>query len=108
METKSVTKLYEQLAQKIGRTEAESLTQFIDVKIKDELGNKIEILATKQDLFALKEEMHALRLSTKDEIHLLRNEMNENALSIKKWVLGIFITLVIMILGLYAGNFLKH
>ncbi|WP_207510908.1 hypothetical protein [Longitalea luteola] len=89
METVTLTKLYEVLAQKIGRSEAECLTHYVDVKVKTELCNKLEILATKED------------------IHALRNEMKDNIISMQKWMLGTFITLVVMILGLYAAILLK-
>lgn len=86
----TITKLYEILAQRIGKNEAECLTQYVEVKIKDEVLNKVEILATR------------------DDIHGLRDEMKDNTISMQRWMLGTFITLVIMILGLYAAIFLKH
>ena len=97
MEKITLTKLYEALAQKVGRNEAECLTQYVEIKVKDELNNKTEILATKKDLFVLKE-----------EIHSLRNEMKEHSLSQQKWMLSTFITVVLMIMGLYATILLKH
>ena len=90
MENISLTRLYSILAQKIGRNEAESLTQYIEVKIKDEVRTKVEILATKED------------------IHGLRDEMKDNTISMQRWMLGTFITLAVMILGLYAAILLKH
>jgi hypothetical protein len=90
METVTLTRLYDLLSQKIGKPEAESLTQYVEVKIKNELNTKIEILSTRED------------------IHALRNEMKDNTISLQKWMLGTFITLVIMILGLYATILLKH
>jgi hypothetical protein len=101
MEKVTLTKMYEVLAQKIGRSEAECLTHYVEVKIKDELITKTEILATK---VLVKDECHAL----KEDIHALRNEMKDNTISLQKWMLGTFITLVIMILGLYATILLKH
>jgi hypothetical protein len=101
METVTLTKLYEMLAQKIGRSDAESLTQYVNIKIKDELNAKTDILATRA---LVKDESFALR----EDIHALRNEMKDNTISMQKWMLGTFITLVVMILGLYAAIFLKH
>ena len=97
METITLTRLYDVLAQKIGRNEAESLTQYVEVKVKNELNNKTDILLTKTDMLALKEDMHSLR-----------NEMKDNIISLQKWMLSTFITLAIMILGLYATILLKH
>jgi len=97
MEKVTLTKLYEVLAQKVGRSEAECLTQYVEIKVKDELNTKTEILVTKKDLFVLKE-----------EIHILRNEMKEHSLFQQKWMLSTFITVVLMIMGLYATILLKH
>ena len=127
MEKVTLTKLYEVLAQKVGRNEAECLTHYVEIKVKDELNSKTEILATKvlvkdetQSLrFALKEDIHSLRNELKGDIHSLhtelttgihslRNEMKEHSLSQQKWMLSIFITVVIMIMGLYATVLFKH
>jgi hypothetical protein len=108
MEKVTLTKLYEVLAQKVGRSEAECLTQYVEIKVKDELNSKTEILATKvfvkDECLAIKENIHALRY----EMHVIRNEMKEHSLSQQKWMLSIFITVVIMIMGLYATVLFKH
>lgn len=123
MERVTLTKLYEMLAQKIGRNEAECLTSYVDLKVKDELNTKTEILATKVSVKeeihtlhnemhtlgrSLKEDMHALRNEVTAGIHTLRNEMKEHSLSQQKWMLSIIITVVIMIMGLYATVLFKH
>jgi hypothetical protein len=108
MEKITLTKLYDVLAQKVGRSEAECLTQYVEIKVKDELNNKTEILATKKDVFALKEDIHTLHKEISGEIHSLRTEMKDNSLALQKWMLATFITLVTMIMGLYAINLFKH
>jgi dynactin complex subunit len=123
MEKVTLTKLYEVLAQKVGRSEAECLTQYVEIKVRDELNTKTEILATrvfvKDECLAIKENIHALRSELKGDIHALRNEvtagihtlrneMKEHSLSQQKWMLSIFITVVIMIMGLYATFLFKH
>ncbi len=50
MSTISITKLYDLLTIKVGREAAENLTSFIEEKIKDEVENKSQMLATKDDL----------------------------------------------------------
>lgn len=50
MATVTVTKLYDSLASQIGKESAENLTNFIEQKISIELENKIQLLATKEDL----------------------------------------------------------
>lgn len=103
MNSMSLTKLYEILAQKIGRNEAECLTQYVEVKIKHEVENRADILASKKDIFLVKEDIFLV----KEDIHVLRNEMKDNTISMQRWFLSTFITLVIMILGLYAAILLK-
>jgi dynactin complex subunit len=126
MEKVTLTKLYDTLAQKMGRHEAECLTNYVELKVKDELNTKTDILATKvsvkeeihglrnelkKDIYDLrsemKEDIHALRNEVTAGIHTLRNEMKEHSLSQQKWMLSIFITVVIMIMGLYATIFLN-
>ena len=123
MEKVTLTQLYETLAQKIGRNEAECLTNYVEIKVKDELNTKTEILATKvlvkDESFSLRKEIHNLNLSLREDmhslrnevtagIHTLRNEMKEHSLSQQKWMLSIIITVVIMIMGLYATVLFKH
>ena len=55
--TISITKLYDLLTAKMGREAAENLTSYIEEKIKDELSNKSELLATKVDLANTKAEI---------------------------------------------------
>jgi hypothetical protein len=55
--TISITKLYDMLTAKMGREAAENLTSYIEEKIKDELNNKSELLATKVDLANTKAEI---------------------------------------------------
>ncbi|HEY8893459.1 MAG TPA: hypothetical protein VIM79_01545 [Niastella sp.] len=123
MEKVTLTKLYDTLAQKIGKHEAECLTNYVEIKVKDELNSKTDILATK---VSVKEEIHGLRNELKkdiyglrselkediyglrNDIHGLRSEMKEHSLSQQKWMLSIFITIVIMFMGLYATLFFKH
>lgn len=127
MEKVTLTKLYDTLAQKIGRQEAECLTNYVELKVKDELNTKTDILATKvsvkeeihglrnelkKDIYDLRTEMkeniHGFRSEVKESIHTLRNEMKEHSLSQQKWMLSIFITVVIMIMGLYATVLFRH
>ena len=75
--------LFQILKQKIGETEAEALVSFVDGKIKDNNEANLNILSTKQDLLQL-------------EIRL-KDKMTDQF----KWVIGVFLTLAIMIIGLY-------
>jgi hypothetical protein len=53
----SITKLYDILSHKIGREGAENLTTFIEHKINNELENKAQMIATKEDLYQVKSEL---------------------------------------------------
>lgn len=53
----SITKLYDLLTTRVGREAAETLTTYIEEKVKDEVNTKSEILATKTDIADIKEKI---------------------------------------------------
>ncbi|MEH0007097.1 MAG: hypothetical protein V6Z82_00030 [Flavobacteriales bacterium] len=73
----SITQLYRLLSDKVGKENAENLTDYIERKVKDEVKNETRHLATKADLANVKTEMI-------------------------KWHVGLFILLSLMIMGLYV------
>ncbi len=80
--TISTNQLYDLLTQKLGKETAQSLVQFVEEKIEKYIEDKTKHLATKENVEkGFKEQM--------------------------RYMLGIFITLVIMILGLYAAILFK-
>ena len=85
MSTISITKLYDLLTIKVGREAAENLASFIEEKIKDEVENKSQILATKDDL-------------TK-EISKLDIKINETKSEIIKWMFIFWIAQVAATFG---------
>lgn len=82
MTTINITDLYDILVSKVGKTEAKALTNYIENKIEKEVESNTKHLATREDL-----------ADTKTDL--------------LKWFIGLFITLFIMILGLYATILLK-
>ena len=76
MSTISVTQLYEQLTEGVGKETAENLCSYINGKIKEELEDQTKILATKADIdnlrLATKTDIDDLRLATKTDIESLR------------------------------------
>lgn len=50
MSSVSITKLYDLLSFKIGKEPAEHLTSYIEEKIRDEINDRSQLLATKVDL----------------------------------------------------------
>lgn len=79
-QTKIITDLYDLQVSKLGKYEA--LTHFIENKFKKELDYKTKPLATREDL---------------------ERGFKEQS----RWMLGTFITLTLMILGLYAAILLR-
>jgi hypothetical protein len=73
--------LFQILKEKMGDEEA--LVTFVDNKIKDNNESNLKILSTKEDLLQL-------------EIRL-KDKMTDQF----KWVIGVFLTLALMIIGLY-------
>ena len=82
--------LFQILRQKIGEQEAEALVSFVDSKIKDNNETNLKILATKEDISLLKQ-----------DIANLKSE-------ILKWMVGMFIPLYLTIVGLIITLLLKH
>jgi hypothetical protein len=81
-QTISITDLYDVLVSKLGKDEAKALTHFIEHKIEKEIDYKTKPLAIRQDL---------------------ERGFKEQS----RWMLGTFISLTLMILGLYAAILLK-
>ena len=82
--------LFQILRQKIGEQEAEALVSFVDSKIKDNNETNLKVLATKEDISLLKQ-----------DISNLKSE-------ILKWMVGMFIPLYLTIIGLIITLLLKH
>ncbi len=72
----TITQLYTLLSEKVGKETAESLTSYIEAKIEKDVVDKTQHLASKVDLANAKTDMI-------------------------KWFVGLFLTLALMIIGLY-------
>ena len=72
----SSTKLYQLLSEKTDKETAETLTSYIETKVKTEVKDKTSNLATKEDLARVKTDMI-------------------------KWYVALFVMLTLMIAGLY-------
>ncbi|SHG27847.1 hypothetical protein SAMN05444372_10495 [Flavobacterium micromati] len=81
--------LYNKLKVKLGEIEAKELLAFIDSRSEEKRLNADKFLATKQD------------------VNDIRLEVKEVKTDMIKWFFAFFITLVIMILGLYGTILLK-
>jgi hypothetical protein len=76
--TITTTSLYDILSEKLGREQAKNLVDYVDTKIDKSLEDKTKSLATKDDI-----------------------------INLQRWMIGIFVTLALMILGLYATILLR-
>lgn len=72
----TITQLYSLLSEKLDKETAESLTAYIETKIDKTIVDKTAHLASKEDLANTKIDMI-------------------------KWFVGLFITLALMVIGLY-------
>ena len=72
----SLTKLYQLLVNKTDEETAETLTSYVEEKVRDEVKSKTTTLATKEDLQRVKFDMI-------------------------KWYVALFTMLALLILGLY-------
>jgi len=89
----SLTQLYDILSLKFGKQEAQSIVQFIETKIDVKVEEQTKGLASKEDLIR--------------ETSSIRIEMEKGFKEQTRWMLGVFITLAMMILGLYITLIFK-
>jgi hypothetical protein len=79
MSTISITELYDFLCAKFDKETAKNFVNFIEAKMNTDLENKIQHLATKEDLANVK-------------------------VDLIKWIFAFWITIVLMLVGLYLKN----
>jgi hypothetical protein len=92
----SLTQLYDILSLKFGKQEAQSIVQFIETKIETKVEEQTKGLATREDVLNL-------------EVRMEKGfkEVEKSIRTQSQWMLGIFITLALMVLGLYATLIFK-
>ena len=79
----SITQLYGLLSDKLDKETAKNLTSYIEAKVEKEVSDKVSHLESKEDIINLQVEIaHA-------KVDML------------KWTVGLFVTLALMIVGLY-------
>ena len=89
----TLTQLYEILSLKFDKQEAQSIVQFVESKINEIAVEQTKGLASKEDLIR--------------ETSSIRIEMEKGFKEQTRWMLGVFITLAMMILGLYITLIFK-
>ena len=83
--TISEIQLYELLASKLGRPEAQGLVEFVESKVDKKLDEKTNSLATKED------------------IHLLKQDISNTKVELVKWMIGTGIALASVMVALMVG-----
>ncbi len=82
--------LFQILKQKLGEKEAEALVTFVDAKLKVNNEANLKVIATREDVVKLKGD--------------LETKISETRSDIIRWVFGIFVVLMLAIIGLYFKN----
>ncbi|HWK05662.1 MAG TPA: hypothetical protein VNS58_18610 [Puia sp.] len=104
--------LFQSLKTRLGERETEALVDYVDTTLKE--NNKevhetnLRTLATKEDLWATREELRedlwATREELKGDIAKTREEIKDVKSDVIRWMFAFFITMMLAMLGL----FLKH
>lgn len=110
--TITLTKLYGLLSEQVGKETAETLTTYIEEKIKGEVEDSSKTLGTKEDIYLLKEDMHLLKEDISDfkvemiekinELHVLIARTSKKTL---RWLIVLIIPLYLTIIGLFIRFF---
>ena len=75
MTTLSITQLCSILSEKVGREAAESLTVYVEDKIKDEIKHQSDVLATKLDIADTKQDLLNVELRLTERIRDTRADV---------------------------------
>jgi len=102
----SEIQLYELLASKLGRPEAQGLVEFVEAKVDKKLDEKTNMLATKEDLNYLKEDISNVKQDIsylKQEVFSVKTDMADLKVDVIKWVVGTGIALAGVMVALMVG-----
>jgi hypothetical protein len=111
--TISEIQLYELLATRIGRTEAQGLVEFVETKVDKKMDEKTNTLATKEDIQYLKEDISNVKQDIsnvkqdisylKQEVFSVKTDMADLKVDVIKWVVGTGIALAGVMVALMVG-----
>jgi hypothetical protein len=79
-----------------------------EIKMQAAPASKDDIIQLKDNIIGIKEDISKVHISLKDDIYKLHVSMKDDIITMQKWGIGMFITIVVMIVGIYAAIFLKH
>ena len=90
MITLTSIEMFNLLKDKVGEKEAQALTEYISIQVKEGIQSEKQHLATKEDLVR--------------EVGLVRKEIAEAKTDMIKWFFAFFVSLALMIVGLYLKS----
>ena len=107
--TITVTQLYQLLSKKLNQETAEALTSYIATSVTENVKREVDIKAA---TFVNKEDIARYKSEVKDDLYLIRKDMflmkedlRKEIYQVKfdliKWLVSLFVTLALMIIGLY-------
>ncbi len=107
--TITVTQLYQLLSKKLNQETAEALTSYIATSVTENVKGEVD---TKAAIFVNKEDIARYKSEVKDDLYLIRKDMflmkedlRKEIYQVKfdliKWLVSLFVTLALMIIGLY-------
>ena len=107
--TITVTQLYQLLSKKLNQETAEALTSYIATSVTENVKREVD---TKAATFVNKEDIARYKSEVKDDLYLIRKDMflmkedlRKEIYQVKfdliKWLVSLFVTLALIIIGLY-------
>ncbi len=104
--TISEIQLYELLASKLGRPEAQGLVEFVETKVEKKMDEKTNSLATKEDISNVKQDISNVKQDIsylKQEVFSVKSDMADLKVDVIKWVVGTGIALAGVMVALMVG-----
>ena len=96
--TLSIMRIYDDLSSKLGKESTENLILLIEQKVNSGMENNLKLLATKEDLYKVEQKLETKFSELKTDI---ANSIGDIKFDVLKWVITLWITNTLMILGLY-------
>ena len=106
--TITVTQLYQLLSKKLNQETAEALTSIatsVTENVKKEVDTKAATFVNKEDIAHYKSEVKDDLYLIRKDMFLMKEDLRKEIYQVKfdliKWLVSLFVTLALMIIGLY-------
>ncbi|MDI9364631.1 MAG: hypothetical protein QM541_06750 [Flavobacterium sp.] len=95
-------KVYDIFKSKFTEQEAATVLEYIASKTKEKVDEKAETYQTLQskDLESLRKEIHTV-FASREDFNKLEVKLSETKVEILRWMFGIFLAMMLAIIGLY-------